>query len=297
MANVFLTPKQVANAGIAALESQQVLGATVWRDAEADFGGQVGDTVTVRIEGIAGEARTFNRALGQPIVIDDLQETPVDVKLNNYLYKGVALPDEQLTLAVRDYTLQVATPQAKAVSRGIENLIAGNMNALVSGITLKADGSDVHTAMVEARRRLNKAGVPFDGRYFAVSPEVEAMLLNDNAKKLLPADVSGSPLALREAVIGRLYGFTVVPSNAIAAGSAVAYHGTAFPMATRALVVPAGAAFGQSMTYNGYALRLVRDYDAAFQQDRSVVSTLTGVSTTLDAGAVSRALRLTTAAS
>lgn len=295
MANVFLTPKQVSSATIAALESQQVLGATVWRDAEADFSGQVGDTVTVRIEGIAGEARTFNRAAGQPIVIDDLQETPVDVKLNNYLYKGVALPDEQLTLAVKDFTIQVATPQAKAVSRGIENLIAGNMNALVSGLTLKADGSDVHNGMIEARRRLNKAGVPFDSRYFAVSPEVEAMLLNDSGKKLLPADVSGSPLALREAVIGRLYGFTVVPSNFVAAGSAVAYHTTAFPLVTRALVVPAGATFGQSMTYNGYAMRLVRDYDAAFQQDRSVVSTLTGVSTTQDAGVVSRALRLTTA--
>ncbi|MEV6609905.1 P22 phage major capsid protein family protein [Kutzneria sp. NPDC051319] len=297
MANVFLTPKTIAAAGIAALESQQVLGATVWRDAESDFGGQVGDTVTVRIEGIAGEARTFNRAAGQPIVIDDLQETPVDVKLASYLYKGVALPDEQLTLALKDFTLQVATPQAKAISRGIENLIAANMNALVSALTLKADGSDVHNGMIEARRRLNKAGVPFDQRYFAVSPEVEAMLLNDTGKRLLPADVSGSPLALREAVIGRLYGFTVVPSNFVATGSAVAYHTTAFPMASRALVVPAGATFGQSMTYNGYSMRLVRDYDAAFQQDRSVVSTLAGVSTTLDAGAVSRALRLTTAAS
>lgn len=297
MANVFLTPKMVASASIAALEAQQVLGATVWRNAEADFSGQQGDTVTVRIEGIAGEARTFNRAANTPIVIDDLQETPVDVKLSSYLYKGVALPDEQLTLAVRDFAVQVATPQAKAISRGIENLIGANMNALPSAITMKADGSDVHNGMIAARLRLNRAGVPFDERYFAVSPEVEALLLNDAGKKLVAVQDSGTPAALREAIIGRLYGFTVVPSNYVAAGSAVAYHTTAFPLVTRALVVPAGAAFGQSMTYNGYAMRLVRDYDAGFQQDRSVVSTLTGVSTTLDSGVVARALRLTTATS
>lgn len=206
------------------------------------------------------------------------------------------LPDEQLTLNIRDFTRQVATPQAKSVARGIESLVAGQMNALTSSISMKADGTDVHAMMIEARKRLTKAGVPDEDRWFAVSPEVEAMILNDPRNKLIPADVSGSPAALREAIIGRMYGFTVLPSTYLADGSACAYHRTAFPLPTRAMEVPAGATFGESLTYNDFALRLIRDYDPSYQQDRSVVSTLTGASTTKDGGVVKRAVRLTTAA-
>lgn len=272
-----------------------MLAATTWRDAEASFSGKQGDTVTVRTDTVVGEARVFNRAANQPIVIDEVKEVGVDIKLNTYLYKGINLPDEQLTLNVRDFTSQIATPQAKSVARGVETMVGAQINALTSSLTLKADGTDVHSMLIEARKRLNKAGVPVEDRFFAVSAEVEAMLLNDPRNKLVPVDASGSPAALREAIIGRVYGFTVVPSNYLSDGSACAYHRTAFPLVTRSLEVPAGATFGESITYNGFALRLIRDYDPGFQQDRSVVSTLAGADTTKDDGVIKRAVRFTTA--
>ncbi|MEO6081567.1 MAG: hypothetical protein ABIQ18_00475 [Umezawaea sp.] len=277
------------------MENQTVLAATTWRDAEASFSGKQGDTITIRTDTVVGEARVFNRAANVPIVVDDVKEVGVDVKLTTYLYKGINLPDEQLTLHIRDFTQQIATPQAKSVARGVESMVAGNMNALSSTLTLKADGSDVHAVMIEARRRLNKAGVPLEDRFFAVSPEVEAMLLNDLKNRLIPVDVSGSPAALRDAIVGRLYGFTVFPTNYLSDGSATAYHRTAFPLVTRALEVPAGATFGETLVYNGFALRLIRDYDPGFQQDRSVVSTLAGAEVTKDDGVIKRALRITTA--
>lgn len=95
-----------------------MLAATAWRDAESSFSGKQGDTVTVRTDTVVGEARTFNRAANRPTVVDDVKEVGVDVKLNTYLYKGINLPDEQLTLNVRDFTSQIATPQAKSVARG-----------------------------------------------------------------------------------------------------------------------------------------------------------------------------------
>jgi hypothetical protein len=174
-------------------------------------------------------------------------------------------------------------------------MVAANINALPSTLTVKADGTDLHSVLIEARKRMNKAGVPLEDRYFACSAEVEAMLLNDPNKKLVPVDASGSPAALREAIVGRLYGFTVFSSNYLSDGSGAAYHSTAFPLVTRALDIPAGATFGQSMTYNGFALRLIRDYDPGFQQDRSVVSTLVGADVTKDDGVIKRALRVTTA--
>jgi hypothetical protein len=112
---------------------------------------------------------------------------------------------------------------------------------------------------------------------------------------LIPVDASDPPAALREAIIGRMNGLTVVPTNYLADGSAVAYDRTAFPIVTRALDIPAGAIFAESITYNGFALRLIRDCDPGFRQDRSVMSTLAGAETTKDENAVKRAVRLTTA--
>jgi hypothetical protein len=295
MVNKFLTPKQIASASLAALTQQTVLAGTTWRDAEADFQGKQGDTVTIRTDTVVGTVRTFNRAQNKPIVIDDVEEKSVDIKIDTYLYKGINLPDEQLTLQVKDFTKQIATPQAKSVAIGLETMVAGQMNALPSTVTVKGDGTDIHSQLIQARALLNKAGVPFEDRWFAVSADLESMLLNDPQKRLVPVDASGSPQALREAIIGRLYGFTVLPSNYLADGSGIAYHPTAFPLVTRALDVPAGATFGQAMTYGGFAMRLIRDYDPGFQQDRSVVSTLAGTSTTVDDGAVKRAVRFTTA--
>ncbi|MCK2239394.1 MULTISPECIES: P22 phage major capsid protein family protein [unclassified Crossiella] len=296
MPNVLLTPKQIASASLAALEQQTVLAATTWRDAEADFAGKRGDTVTVRTGTVVGPARRYNRAENKPIVIDDVVEHAVDVKLSDYLYKGVAVTDEQLSLHIADFTTRVAVPQAKSVATEVEVMVAAQMNALTGSLTFKPDGSDVHRQILAARTRLNKAGVPREDRFLAVSAEIEAVILDDPNKRLINADSDTWTAALREAVIGRLYGFNVVPSVYIADGSAVAYHRTGFPLVTRAMEVPSGASFGESMTYNDIALRLIRDYDPGYQQDRSVVSTLAGTTTTLDEGVLKRSLRLTTAA-
>ncbi|MCK2237713.1 MULTISPECIES: P22 phage major capsid protein family protein [unclassified Crossiella] len=296
MPNVFLTPKAISSASIAALTHQSVLAGTIWRDAESTFAGRVGDTVTVRTETVLGEARRFVRAENKPLVMDELTETSIDITLDAYLYKGVNLPDEQLTLNIGDFARQVAQPQAKSVADSIEVMVAAQINALTSGLPIKPDGSDLHAAIVAAAVILDKAGVPDDERYLAISPDVKGLLLVDPRNKLVPADVSGSPAALRRAIIGDLYGFTVLKSTRLAAGSALAYHRTAFSLATRALDVPAGATFGQSVTHGGFALRLIRDYDPMFQQDRSVVSTLAGAGTIRDGGAVKRAVRLTAAA-
>ncbi|MBP2479106.1 hypothetical protein JOF53_007978 [Crossiella equi] len=297
MPNTILTPRQIAAASLAALERQAVLAGTTWRDAERDFAGKIGDTVTVRTGVLVGRARRFNRAAGAPIVIDDITEHAVDVKLTDYLYKGVALTDEELTLKLRDFTTTVSMPQAKSVAEEVETMVAAQMNALASTVTIKPDGSDINLAILNARKVLTQNGVPFDGRFLAVSPDVEVLILDHLSKKLVNTADSTWSTALREAVIGRLHGFNVLPSAYLADGSAVAYHSSAFPLVTRALSVPEGATFGESMTYNGISLRLIRDYDPGFQQDRSVVSTLAGASTTKEEdNTVKRAVRLTVSA-
>lgn len=62
------------------------------------------------------------------------------------------------------------------------------------------------------RKYMNKASVPMSERYLVMNAEFEALFLENDAK-LMNVDTSGVPDGLREAVLGRILGFTLVVSN------------------------------------------------------------------------------------
>lgn len=285
MANTFLAPTTIAAAGLGLLTRDIVLPATVHTTAQANFAGAVGDTINIRKPATATN-RVYTdtlRTAGTPITVDDLTETAVPLVLDTHNYSAVAVTDEQLTLKIQDFGQQVLYPQTVAVAEGTESVLATVMNsagviATNSAIAAAADGSNIFAKILAARKTLNQQKVPMANRFLAVSPEVEAAILADAENRLVRYEASGdSPnVALRAAIIGRLYGFTVVPSVALTAGTAVAYHQDGFAFAAVAPRVPDGVAFGSSQAYAGMAMRWIRDYDAAFLRDRSVVSVLCG---------------------
>lgn len=67
----------------------------------------------------------------------------------------------------------------------------------------------------ELRKRMNKAKVPMSERFLVMNAEFEALFL-DNDAKLMSVDTSGTPAGLREAILGRILGFTLVVSNQLA---------------------------------------------------------------------------------
>ena len=297
MANNFLSPSLIAGTALALLRREVVLPATVYRDARNGAGdAKIGNTINVRkpATAVAREYSDALRTAGTPIVVDDLAETSIPVVIDKHIYHAAAVTDEDLTLKIEDFAAQVLAPQVLAVGNATEDRLAAEMNALASQVSIAAGGADVHAKIIEARRRLNTANVPQGSRYLAVSPDVEAFLLNDPQNRLVRYEASGDAgnSALREATIGRLYGFEVVVSTALAAGTALAYSSDAFAMVMVAPVKPDGATFGQQVTDRGMAMRWLRDYDAAFTRDRSIVSIFAGAKL-LDA---TRVVKLTTAA-
>ena len=293
--NDFLTPQVIARTAIGALREDLVLPSLVSRDAEADFQGNQGTVVNVRLPATVtgGGARTYTQTLrdaATPIVLDRIAETTVPVTMGPILYKGVPVTDEEFTFELGDFTGQVLDPLTQIVGEGAEAVLVNEMNGFTASATITpaADGSDLHDAILEARMTLNKRNVPAGGRVLAVSPEIEMLLLQDEANRLVRYDASGSTAALREATIGRLYGMRVVVSNRLTALSFMVFTREAFTFVMRAPATPAGATFGQSVAYQGLALRFLRDYDSAFLQDRAIVSTFAGAET-LDA---QRAIRV-----
>lgn len=266
-----LTAKQISAAAIGLLTRELVLPMTVVRINGGEFAGSNGDTVTVRVPqpGTALEQATP----GETITYDDITEVGVDVSLA-HLYHAKRVTDEELSLDVVDFGAQITAVQVAAVATGAENQLAAAMNGLSVDESIALNGSDVSAKILKARAALGGENVPASDRYLAVSPDVATFLLEED--KFVKVNESGSDNALRNAVMGRLFGFTVVESNALDAGTAVAYHRTGFAMANRVPLAPRGAADSAVASAGGIGLRQIFQYDPSRLSDASVVSTFAG---------------------
>lgn len=270
MANSFVTAGRVSALAIPLLSRQLVLPMTVARISGGEYAGDNGDTVTVRVP-VPGAAR--NRADDNGgITYDDISEASVTVQLE-HLYHATRVSDEELSLELVDFATQVTAVQVDAVARGAEDTLAAVMNAVVADDDA-VDPLELEEAILEGRESLTKNDVPAGDRYIAHGPEVTTALLAID--KFVRVNESGDDGALRDATVGRLYGFTFVESNALDANSAVAYHRTGFAMANRAPVAPRGANDTATATAGGLSLRQIFQYAPDVLSDASVLSTFAG---------------------
>lgn len=289
MANTFIEPAKIAAAALGLLEREIILPALVWRDAAGSFAGTAGDTISIRVPArTTARSRTLRGTRPQAsegngiITMDELVETKIDVTLDEDIYSAIPITDEELTLDISDFGAQILAPQVRAVAEGLENKLANLMTGAtyVNTVDISTSGG-VFDAMVDARKLLNDNNIPMNDRIVVLSSDLEALFLKDDHLNM--ADQSGDNTALRDASIGRIAGFgQIVVSNALPAGFGVAFHRTAFVLSMQAPVVPAGATFGASQSYQGLAMRWLRDYDFRNVQDRSLVDVYAGVNTVSD---------------
>lgn len=92
---------------------------------------------------------------------------------------------------------------AQAVAGGIDQ---------TANITAVTNASSAWNCARDLRKFMNKAKVPATQRYLIMNAEFEAHFLANDAK-LTSVDTSGTPAALREAILGRILGFTLITSN------------------------------------------------------------------------------------
>ena len=291
MANEFITPSIIARTALSILTRQIVLPSLVWRNFDVEFNGRIGESVTVRVPAyIEAEEIDIDDPRNADITTSDVEESSFPVELTKYPYSAVPVIDEDFDLRIEDFAEQVLLPQTRAVAEKIEGYLAATMTNGVYETSLELDTTNPFNTIVDARKALNDANVPLGDRYLAVGSEVEAHVLK--SELFHRADQSGGTSALREAVIGRVAGFTVVSSNALESDEAYAFHRSAYILATRAPGIPAGVTAGSSASNGGLAMRWIRDYEANRLRDRSVVGAYAGTRTVLDGGDLLRSVQI-----
>jgi hypothetical protein len=269
-----LTAKQISGLAVNLLTRKLVLPMTVQRVPGSEFSGPNGSTITVRVR--QPRASREQSTPGADITFDSPDETAVSLTVA-HLYSGDLLSDEDLTLNLEDFGRQILQPEVAAVATGGEDQLAGEMNGLDLDSTIEfgatPDPDADEDVVLAAREQLTSDDIPLGRRWLAVSPDIATRLLK--IEKFVKANEAGSDSALRDAVIGRAYGFNVVESNAIDAGTAVAYEESGFVWVSRPPVSPASVDSATS-TVAGVSLRAIRQYIPTKLSEASVVSTFSG---------------------
>jgi hypothetical protein len=282
--STFIKAEKVVSTALGLLARELTLPQLVWRDAKFDFTGAKDDTISLRLPAYA-PARTRQLRSGAERVKDSLTETKVDVTLDVDVYKDIGISDEELTLDISDFGAQVLNPVLLGIALQLEqevaDVIQGADYQVEIDFEIGKDDAYLDIALA-ARTALNNANVPFAGRALVVGSAIEAEFLG--SEKFVAADRAGTDQTLREAMIGRVAGFDVYTSPALAPDEAYAFHRTAFAMAQRAPVVPSGAPWGATQSYQGLAIRTVRVFDPNEVEDRFVADSWVGCTAVTDDG-------------
>jgi hypothetical protein len=280
-----IKPEKIAATAAVALEESLVVPAVFQREGIDQFKGAKDDTINVKVEGVL-PYRTYGwrNDRSTEIQFDTYHERTVSVSFGGDVYSGVQLTDEQNEMDLQGWAKLMAK-QTEAVGKGLEYQSVDYLLNAPYEVTLGGakSGRDLRGTLIRAREVLNKFRVPKEGRTLLVGSGWENALLSDD-KLNLASNVGEAEAvsALKEATLGRRYGFNIVTSDELPADFAVAMVSSAFIFATGAPSVPQSVPFGASASYNGVALRWIRDYDSTRLMDRSIVNTYKGFRTVSD---------------
>lgn len=298
MAHEVIKPEKIAATAAVALEQALIVPALFQREGIDAYKGSKNDTINVKVEGVlpfriydwrSGQVGTPNANGGvrKAIQFDEYSERTVAVQFGGNIYSAVKLTDEQREFDLNGWAMLMAK-QTEAIGRGLEHEAVQHLvdqdYAVTLGGAVDADGAGSGTAtrslrstLIRAREVLNRFMVPKEGRVLLVGTGWESALLNDDALNLAGnVGEQEAVSALREASIGRRFGFDIIVSQEVPADAAFALHRSAFIFATGAPTVPQSIKAGGTASHNGVALRWLQDYDADHLTDRSVVNTYKG---------------------
>lgn len=276
MANSLLTVQGIANAAIATLYAQTQMASLVHRDFAEAFRGNTGDTITIR-KPATFTALEYSRTAG--IVLQDVTEGTTSLTLDTILDVSFAITSEDWTMNISDFTAQFLTPAMEAISQGVDTRILAEIQNVTATVPATTPASN---QLIDAGARLNVNKVPMAQRAALLDPLKAAEFLKDPL--FHEADKRGDTVGLREAAIGRVYGFdTYMSQNVTPARTGVAFHRDAFALVARTLAIPRGVAASQAAVaqYGGLGIRAIYNYDSNKKQDVVSLDLLIGT-TTLD---------------
>lgn len=136
------------------------------------------------------------------------KSTGVDVKLNQWAHVSFLIYDAEMSLSFVNLVEKYLVPASKAITQFIDEAICTQVYQYIGVVESGSlDSAITKATITNTRRKLLKKNVDNIGMAFLVGPDSEAQILNiDSLNKVNEAGDGG--MALRNAFIGKLFGFT-----------------------------------------------------------------------------------------
>jgi len=190
------------------------------RDYEGEIR-QQGDTVHVTT--IADvSVHTYDKTTD--LTTDDLSDSSDELTIDQGDYFNFRVNDVDKVQAAGDFQSPATRSAGYKMAAQIDSFISALMAAGVDSgnrMSVQAIDSDTpddaYDLLVDMGTVLTEAGIPAGGRFVVVSPKYYGVL--QKSKLFTDASASGSTDTLRNGVVGRVAGFTVLQSNVAPSGS------------------------------------------------------------------------------
>ena len=273
MTHDVVKPEKIVAIGVAALEEKLVLPKVMHLKGIDEYKGAKDDTINETVEGVLPyRSYGWRNDRSTAVVFDDYAERKVALTFGGDTYNGVKLTDEQNEMDLPGWT-KLAAKQADAVAFGLNAKAVNAVDAAPFEVLVTIDEADVKGSLIKLRSVFNKLRVQ-GRRSVVVGSDLEAALLSDD-KLSLAQNVGDAEAvsALREATLGRRFGFDFVAASEVDAATGYAMVDSAFVFLNAAPGVPQSVPFGARASQDGFQLRWIRDYDTDRQQDRSLFTT------------------------
>lgn len=293
MANTLITPTVIAKTALATLYNATVFVPLVWRDFDSDYEGAERDTVTIR------KPATFTAVdFTSTISVQNATETSTSVVLDTISDVSFGVTSKELALNLHSFEERLISPAMEAIAQKVDGELAEKLVDAAEGaggggtVTwTSSTPSTVFTGELGAVAKLGRGKIPTNDRHAVFSPEGAGVCLSSTL--FVEADKSGSTDGLRDASIGRVFGFDTYMSQALGltnndAGQAdgIAFHRHAVALVTRPLAQPLGAESAAVASYEGLGLRVVKSYDISTKTDIVSIDLLYGMTSLRPSAAV-----------
>lgn len=218
MSNSFLTAKLIAERALPLLAERCAMLPLVYRGEYDGTFKKAGDTIQVRKPVRATAIDTSGDISGS---IADAKETPVDITLNKQEGNAYALTSKELSLNIDDFTRIITAPAVNAIAENVNAAILGEYINIPywAGTAGSAPAALSDLAGVAKVLNVNKA--PLDMRALVMDFDAEAKLRELDS--LVEVDKSGTNEALRQGVLGQIYGMTLASDGQVKTHTAGGY--------------------------------------------------------------------------
>lgn len=200
-----LIPELWANESLAILEENMVAANLVHRDFQPVFA-KFGDIVHTRRP---GEFEALRKTVTDDVTVQDVTSTDVQVPLNQHIHVSFLIRDGEETLAFKDLVETYLSPAMLAQARFIDKIVLGQYSQFLAngyGSLGGLSSSNVKDRILGVRNlmNINKAYVESRNVIWNPNSETVALQLGEFTQA---QDVGDQGFALREASLGRKFGF------------------------------------------------------------------------------------------